>query len=428
MKIHESELAEAQSPVPNENLRVAVLKQLMRIQNSPAFCNSPRSVEFLSYVVENTLEEHTEILKERTIGVNLFHRSSDYVTSDDAIVRVKAAEVRKRLHQYYAEEEQAPAVRIELPVGSYIPKFHLPTSPDATPPQVKSPVIEQITPRTKRLGWKIAALAAAVVIIGIVVASTMRRHVQQKSQLDEFWAPVFATQQPVLICISSPVLYYPDLDLYAKANRSHPGLYDSEVKRAINPLQLDPNTALKWKEIEPRPDIFVSKVHVYNVALLSALFERIHKTSQVKVGSDLSYNDLQNSPAVLLGAFDNSWSVRMTAELPFYFQDRDGTIVERGGQGRIWQAGPNQTLNTKDFAIVARLLNSRSGQFQVILGGINIAGTEAVGKLVTRQADLDVAFRSVPSGWQNKNLEFVIETDVIDSADSSTHVVAVKTW
>jgi hypothetical protein len=428
MKIHESELAEAHSPIPNENLRGAVLEQLTRIQNSPAFSNSPRAVEFLSYVVENALEGHTEVLKERTIGVNVFHRSSTYVTSDDAIVRVKASEVRKRLHQFYAEEEQAPAVRIELPVGSYIPTFHLPTSSDATLPQVKSPVIEQIAPRSRWLGWKIAALAAAVVIIGIVMASTVRRHVQKKSQFDEFWAPVFATQQPVLICISSPVLYYPDLDLFAKANQSHPGLYDSNAKRAVNPLQLDPNATLEWKEIQPRSDIFVSKVHVYNAALLSVLFERIHKTNQVKIGSDFSYNDLQSSPAVLLGGFDNPWSVRMAADLPFYLRDQDATIVERGGQGRIWQAGPNQALNTKDFAIIARLLNSKTSQFQVILGGINIAGTEAAGKIVTRQADFDAVLQSMPSGWQNKNLEFVIETDVIDSADSSTHVVAAKIW
>jgi TolB-like protein/Tfp pilus assembly protein PilF len=47
----------------------------------------------------------------------------DYDTSNDAVVRVRATEVRKRLAQYYAELDGSPAVVIELPAGSYVPRF-----------------------------------------------------------------------------------------------------------------------------------------------------------------------------------------------------------------------------------------------------------------------------------------------------------------
>jgi len=112
------------SPLLNEDQRAAVLHQLETILNSHVFRSSERCKQFLSYVVKHTLEGHDEHLKERTIGVELFHRPPMYATGEDPVVRVKATEVRRRLAQYYLEESHAPEVRIEIPVGSYIPEFH----------------------------------------------------------------------------------------------------------------------------------------------------------------------------------------------------------------------------------------------------------------------------------------------------------------
>src|ERR1035437_2305098 len=124
MNYQQSAPAELEVPVPDEKQHDVIRREQKRIQDSHAFCNSPRAKEFLSYVIENVLEGRIEQLKERSIGVNLFHRAPTYVTGQDAIVRVKAAEVRKRLAQYYSEDESAPEVKIEIPVGSYVPKFH----------------------------------------------------------------------------------------------------------------------------------------------------------------------------------------------------------------------------------------------------------------------------------------------------------------
>jgi hypothetical protein len=134
MNLQESGQEAMQFPDSGGNRRAEVLSQLAQIQNSHAFCNSARSKEFLSYVVEQALADHTENLKERSIGVNLFHRAPSYDTGDDPIVRVKAGEVRRRLAEYYAAEKQAPELQIELPVGSYIPKFHWRTEPPAPTP------------------------------------------------------------------------------------------------------------------------------------------------------------------------------------------------------------------------------------------------------------------------------------------------------
>jgi hypothetical protein len=51
----------------------------------------------LRHIVERALSGDVESLKERLLGMDIFHRRSDYDTSSDAIVRVTASDVRRRL-------------------------------------------------------------------------------------------------------------------------------------------------------------------------------------------------------------------------------------------------------------------------------------------------------------------------------------------
>jgi TolB-like protein/TolA-binding protein len=97
--------------------------ELQRIFASEAFKSGKRAQEFLELVVEHALAGQFESLRERMLGVEMFGRPVDYDTANDAVVRVKANEVRRRLSQYYRSLEISPAVRIELPPGSYVPHF-----------------------------------------------------------------------------------------------------------------------------------------------------------------------------------------------------------------------------------------------------------------------------------------------------------------
>src|SRR5580704_13430775 len=107
------------SSVPEESIR----EELARVLSSHEFRSSKRSQDFLRYAVENTINGHTDLLKERTIGIEVFGRSTSYEPSDDATVRVKAGDVRKRLGLYYAEQGSHNPVRIEMPAGTYVPEF-----------------------------------------------------------------------------------------------------------------------------------------------------------------------------------------------------------------------------------------------------------------------------------------------------------------
>src|SRR5579885_3652743 len=113
----------------------AIRQELDRILASHEFRSSKRSQEFLRFIVDHTLNGNVDILKERTIGIEVFGRPTSYEPSDDATVRVKAGEVRKRLGLYYAGQGASDPVRIDLPHGTYVPEFHWrETEPTETAP------------------------------------------------------------------------------------------------------------------------------------------------------------------------------------------------------------------------------------------------------------------------------------------------------
>src|ERR1700761_6769845 len=115
----EVDAGEAGSASPD----VALIREhLDVVLASDEFSSSRRASELLQHLVERALAGDSASLKERLLGVEIFHRRSDYNTSTDAIVRVTANDVRRRLAQFYSRHPDQP-LRISLPLGSYVPDF-----------------------------------------------------------------------------------------------------------------------------------------------------------------------------------------------------------------------------------------------------------------------------------------------------------------
>jgi TolB-like protein/tetratricopeptide (TPR) repeat protein len=102
-----------------------VRNHLDQILASHFFAGSKRTQDFLRLIVTHTLEGDLDSLRERMIGAEMFGRPIGYDTGNDSVVRVRASEVRKKLAQFYGEAGGASLpLRIELPSGSYVPRFH----------------------------------------------------------------------------------------------------------------------------------------------------------------------------------------------------------------------------------------------------------------------------------------------------------------
>jgi hypothetical protein len=406
-----------------------IRRELERILRSPSFRTSKRCQQFLSYVVQHSLEGHIEVLKERGIGAELFGRPISYATGEDGVVRVLASEVRKRLAQHYHEQASSTPVRIELPVGSYVPEFHW--NPDAPSPHVEAPSRAKI--RSKRWYLTMAAVTLGLALVLVVIASLVRSGRPPQSALEQFWSPVFSTSQPVLICLAKPMLYRPSLELYRRYSRTHPEAFQTEVERWEELLPLDPNEKLLWRDITAYPDFGIAAGDARVAVGLSALFARINKPSQLRIGDNYSFEDLRNSPAVLVGAFNNRWTLQMTANLRFAFLEADSKgparIQEQGPSGRVWfPTYARHGRATEDFGVVTRLLDSETGQLLIAAAGVAAAGTQAAGEFISTPTYLAEGLQNAPPDWAKKNLQVVIETTVTDWVAGPPRVVATCFW
>jgi hypothetical protein len=412
----------------------AVLDELDKILASRYFRSAARSRQFLQYVVRQKLDGHVENLKERTIGTDVFQRSPDYATGDDPVVRVQAGEVRRRLEQYYQTTLEDSPISIKLPVGSYSPIFQwssgvAPAVPIGFPPSAPIPPLQPTKRRARP--WLIAAVCVALALALGGSSLILLRALHKKTTLEEFWSPVFASQQPVMICLAKPVVYRPSSELYERYSRAHPGTFQTEVERYNHPLPLDPREKLVWGDVTPYPEYGVDLGDAYAGVSLSGLFGKIGKPSQVRIGSNYTFADLRNSPAVVVGAFNNRWTMQLTANLHFAFVEKDGhfTIQELVPGGRTWRQNTvNPEGETSDFAIVTRLLDSKTGQFTVTAAGISGTGTQAAAEFVSNSQYLDKGLRNAPAGWQKKNLELVLQTTITDSLAGPPSVVAAYYW
>jgi hypothetical protein len=411
-----------------ESLPSAVLvrEQLRRLVAHPLFTNSKRYPVLLAYTVEQTLLGNAGDLKERTIGVEAFGREPSYDVNLDPVVRTTAAEVRKRLIQYYYNTDHAGELVIELPLGSYVPSFrelahhssasdgiqvaaehveYSPQHPKAS--EIPSADSKGKLARSAVYSWLLTAIALFFALllgfgIGRVRAPGPATHSSEPSNLARFWEPITATSSRITYCLGVPT------DAVDLQNRTVPRFPAGER----------------------------GSLNVYDVVTLArSIAPLVPKNGEFRVmaASDTGFAQLREGPFVLIGAFDNPWTMRITQDLPigFEYDNQIRKVVDRtSSPKRIWTLQwqvPGKSL-ARDYAVVARLHDTVTGEPVIILAGILGEGTEAASEVVSNQAYLDAVLQKAPKNWDQLNLEAVIEANVIEGHPGPPTVVAVQTW
>lgn len=417
-----------------------IREEMERILHSESFRCSPRSSQFLRFVVEHTLKGNQEQLKERLIGIEVFGRKPSYLTEGDSVVRVRASEVRKRLSHYYGSFPRSGSCRIEIPPGSYIPQF---LSLDETAGEVETAEREPIALRLSappapekryRLRVAIVALLVALPVLGIAayrLSAAHQVHVladANEAQLEKFWQPAIRDPKSVLICIGSPTTYTYSGSFqgnYVREHRINPNL---QPQWTIAPQKGN----IPGSVIIPVTSEYVGAGDADLAVLLSALFGRLGKPSEFRLSDQTSYSEISDAPTVLIGAFTNRWTLQSVSQAPFVFAQNgpDRIIQERDGRRRQW-APPHLHADGRtgvDFALVSRLVDSETGKFLVTAAGISGFGSRAAGYFLSRPDLMARALSQAPSDWSRKNLQFVLETRVVDQAPTAPEVVAWRTW
>jgi hypothetical protein len=106
-----------------EESREEIQRNLAALLADRRFASAERNAGFLRWVVEMSLSGRAQEIKETVIAMEVYGRSAGYDPKADSIVRVEASRLRQKLRSYYEMEGRNASIRINLPSGSYVPRF-----------------------------------------------------------------------------------------------------------------------------------------------------------------------------------------------------------------------------------------------------------------------------------------------------------------
>lgn len=415
--------------IPAEEVRAHLAKVLA----SPQFRSSKRCHRFLNYVVSQVIEGNAETLKERTLATDVFDRPASWDSSEDSIVRGGAREVRKRLAQYYASEEAAhERVRFELAPGSYVPLFvHVETAGGARSLENSDKqnsaqtVRNEVLPGWTSLGrWPVwAAAIGLAVVVAMLVAARFG-----STAFDEFWNPWWQSPFPVLIAMAHPIVYHPS----ARAVELNNQRMEPMRLPLQRPLQLLPGE-LNGSDMVPVLDQYVGYGDTLAASDMSVLMGSHSGNVRIRFADKLEFADFREAPSALIGAFTNRWTLELSDQFRFHFgRDAHGgpALVDSANPARTWNI-PSKADNgasSDDYFLICRLANSPSGKAMIIAAGLTQFGTEAAGHFMTDPKRLNGTLRKIGSNWQNRNLEIVLHTRVVEESTTASELIAWYVW
>jgi hypothetical protein len=185
----------------------------------------------------------------------------------------------------------------------------------------------------------------------------------------------------------------------------------------------------------PTWDWYVSLDDAQAFSQLSNLFAQKGKKVQLRGGRSVSLSDLRGRPCVLIGAFNNDWTLGLAGELRFYFDidEQNGLLIVRDRQRpditewNVVNTWPHRIINV-DYAIVSRVFDPTTEQTVVIAAGITHYGTKVAAEFLTNEAYFAEALINAPDNWHRKNMQVVLSTKVMSGTQGPPSVLAVHFW
>jgi hypothetical protein len=425
--------------------RPQVRELLDDILRSTPFRTSRQCQDLFRYIVEHSLAGSDDSLRERVIGVEVFGRAPDYDTAEDPVVRLRAADVRKRLAQYYQTQKNSTEQwKIEIPTGSYKAQFHRPEGAvsqvaaathvtQAGSETVVSGRPEQLIVNThlakRKAFW---ATGAAILLAAAFAALTLTRRTTSATgtAFDLFWGPVLENSRPVLVCTGSNSVYVLSPKALEKYKTAHSHRQDATPnKETLVPLEELKNFA--GDDFLPVKDTYLTTGDASATAQISSLLAARHHAYDLRFGSDLSFGDLRQGSAILIGAFNNSWTLNMTDNLRFVYDSGDTPemhVQDRFDTSRSWWPQFSGEKDSEDYAIVSRILDSKTGSVLVAIAGLRQSGTRAAGDFVSSPELIAALLKQAPKDWSRKNLQVVLHTNVVNNIPGSPTAVAAYYW
>lgn len=422
-----------------------------RIVAGPHFARSPLLSKFLLFVIAETLEGRENEITEHQIGVQVFDRPPGYRTVEDNIVRNYARQLRKRLAEHFAAEGISEPLRIDIPLGGYVPVFagHSESSPEG---EVSTRLVPLDSPASRQLADStgsspdmgtdaphrrpsrrllLALSMVAVYSVGLiwltwVVAGRVRAPLQDPDPTNPLWAALF---NGPLNCYIVPA----DASFNLLEDLSHRTLPLANYIQG-DYLELPLGGVDAHSADDLRSQHFTSFVDLQVVAALARLPQYNPQRALLRFPRDLRLDDLKHANAVLVGSVgSNPWAAIAENSANFrivYGQGMQGATIlnahPQPGEASSYQSHWNEPAH-ETFALIAFLPNLGGDGHLLLLQGLDVAGTQAAAETIFHEdAMTPILKRATRPDGSLRYFEVLLRSTSIESNSTGTRVIASR--
>jgi hypothetical protein len=377
--------------------REEIETQLAMIVGSRHFRQARSLEKFLTFVVNRSLVGEIDCLKELSIGIEVFHRPLDFDPRIDTVVRVQAANLRRKLAEYYLQDGPDDPILIDLPKGHYVPTFQYRPSKDALPDEglILKEEHSSRSPRMVKQGrWRIAPwflllcgiggmILGVVLTIGFVAwweipseTSRMARLSQQDPVFLPIWEKFLTPEAHNLLAYGMPQFFASDglyiRDVLVNSTEelgSSPGGRLTDVAR---------NLGIHLRATE----IYTGVGEAHGINTVSRFFWENSFNLQIARSRIVGWQDLKNTNLIFLSSLRFHTLIDALG-YPTDFQiPRDNKLAQilnlRPGPGEEKAYGP-----TGDYAIITLWPGKSDSRRILQLSGVTTWATLAAAEYVT---------------------------------------------
>jgi hypothetical protein len=455
---------EAFSKIVDSKEEVATLRGLLKeITEGPAFKGSQRSGQFLEFVIEQSIAGNFDQLKERLIGVQLFKREPTYDTGEDAIVRVTASDVRKRLLQHYGWFGIDCELRIDLPLGSYIPRVRRKsTAEDVSAAEIGSPQKPGVPPHN------VVVTEPKSVLLEPALSSLLAVAVKTKAQSAwRLWRSVAililavgfgwwlrSMTRPMRSSMAPQIL--PWSALFSSAASPHLITSDPNIDtvQGITNTTLSLSDYANHKYLPERNTLTPDQLRLCKILLttdnsaaapdspitaqIAAIAQTFSKKLVVQSSRSFELSFLSNNDNfIFLGSpRSNPWFSLFAGALNFRFiyDPQMGSEFIRNvhplhSEQAAYIPSANGGGTGYSFAIVALIQNPDQNGEVLLLAGADGEATAAAGDFVTNLPKMSAALSScgLSSSGPVRHFEMLLRTDTMAGVPRKTEMIACHT-
>ncbi len=401
-----------------------------------AFKGSHRSQAFLKHIVEHALHGEPADLRERSIGVALFGRPVTYDTADDAIVRVTASDVRKRLLQHYGTAGAESNFRINLPAGSYVPEFCM--LPALVLAPIEAPVIEPVEELREapppKFNRRTPLIVLVLVLLTAVAAIAARRWVFSGTN-DSFFVTAFqGTPRSVQVIVADDALVL----IQVLVDRRF-SLEEYENLTYMNAPELIQRKELQrfWSSLSTRQITNVGDLQ--NANRIAGELEARGLDVTIRQARQMHARAFRSGNFVVLGSsLSNPWAALFRvneSNFPFDELPRPGmpeVILNRhplNGEPARFEVHKDPATGKKiTFARVHLLENTAHSGRVLLVAGQSMSATELAGEFLLRNDSTAQVRRmtGLSAGERLPALEMVLRVSEQNEIGDSVDLVAVR--